>query len=57
LDPSFKDFEMVFGEEHIAHLGPYILGARGWAQLGNKRYPTWSRFVKEVEEVFGVTKD
>ena len=57
MDPSFKDFELVFGEEHIAHLGPYILGAKGWAQLGNKRYPTWSRFVKEVEEVFGVTKD
>ena len=31
LDPSFKDFEVLFGEEHIAHLGPYILGARGWA--------------------------
>jgi hypothetical protein len=38
-------------------LGPYILGAKGWAQLGNKQYSTWPKFMKEVEEVFGVTKD
>ena len=31
LDPSFKDFEVMFREEHIANLGPYILGAKGWA--------------------------
>ncbi len=31
LDPSFRDFKMLFREEHVANLGPYILGAKGWA--------------------------
>jgi hypothetical protein len=25
--------------------------------MGNKLYSTWARFVKEVEEIFGVTTD
>ena len=42
LDPSFKEYRSVFREDHIANLGPYVLGAKGWAQLGNKRYRTWT---------------
>lgn len=57
LDPTFKDYRALFKEEHIANLGPYVLGAKGWAQLGNRGYRTWAQFEKEVEEVFGVTKD
>jgi hypothetical protein len=25
--------------------------------MGNKKYKTWTKFVKEVEEIFGVTHD
>ncbi len=57
LDPSFQGYEMKFREEHVANLGPYILGAKGWAQLGNKSYRTWTMFKREVEEIFGVTTD
>lgn len=57
LDPTFRGYKFDFREGHIDNLGPYILGAKGWAQLGNKSYRSWGMFEKEVEEVFGVTKD
>ena len=31
LDPKFKDFKTLFGKDHIANLGTYILWAKGWA--------------------------
>jgi hypothetical protein len=57
LDPSFNDFELKFTSQHIATFGPYLLGARGWQQMGGKQFANWERFVAEVEDIFGMTAD
>ena len=31
LDPSFRGYQIDFHEDHINNLGPYVLGAKGWA--------------------------